>query len=123
MSNRSNLGSKQSYITSAIVLPRRIIALAGIGAATTCAQAAAASSNVFGIGVNSATIPLGGLLDVQIDGIAICVSGAAVAAGVPVISDSTGRCIIAAGTAGERIVGTTAEGCAAADTLVGVKLN
>lgn len=104
--------------SAAITTPNRFVKVSGN---RTIALASAATDNVIGVVRNKPAI--GEPADVAIDGEVIMEAGAAVVAGVDLMSDASGRAITGVAAAGaNRLLGTALEGAAAAGVLFSVLL-
>lgn len=91
--NNQNIQSLTGFASAAITR-RRFVRFTAANFVVT--QVAAATEVADGVATESqATV--GGALEVQTDGIALIEAGAAIAAGVGVSADATGRAILAAG--------------------------
>lgn len=117
----SNLILAKAFNASGAINPYRIVR---ITSADNVEQAAAVSHTL--IGVNSdLTIASGERVEIMTHGIAWVEAGAAIAVGLPVTSDASGRGVAAAPAAGvnNRIIGFALEAAVAAGDQIRVLLS
>ncbi|MCA3288229.1 MAG: DUF2190 family protein [Roseomonas sp.] len=117
----SNLILAKAFNASGAISPYRIVR---ITSADNVEQAAAVSHTL--IGVNSdLTIASGERVEIMTHGIAWVEAGAAIAVGLPVTSDASGRGVAAAPAAGtnNRIIGFALEAAVAAGDQIRVLLS
>jgi hypothetical protein len=117
----SNLILAKAFNASGAISPYRIVR---ITSADNVEQAAAVSHTL--IGVNSdLTVASGERVEIMTHGIAWVEAGAAIAVGLPVTSDASGRGVAAAPAAGtnNRIIGFALEAAVAAGDQIRVLLS
>lgn len=114
--NNQGISSVTGYASAAITR-RRFVSFTASN--FVCTQVAATSTVADGV-ATEAQATVGGALEVQTDGIALVEAGAAVAAGVQVGSDASGRAILAA--TGVVSHGKSLTAAAAAGEMIQVKL-
>jgi hypothetical protein len=117
----SNLILAKAFTAGAAIAPYRIVRLAS---ADTVEQAAAVANALIGVNTDL-TIVSGERVEVMLQGIAWVEAGAAIAAGLPVTTDSVGRAVAAAPAAGvnNRIIGFAMEAALAAGDQIRVLLS
>ena len=111
----------KSFTAGGAINAYRIVKFSG---AETVISAAAATDSLIGINADL-TVASGERADVLLEGIAFVEAGAVVALGAQVTSDSVGRCVAAAPTAGvnNRVIGIALESASAAGDVIRVLLS
>ena len=111
----------KAYVAGGAINPYRIVRITG---ADTVEQAAAVLNTLIGVNTDLPIVS-GERVEVMMQGIAWVEAGAAIAVGVPVTSDSSGRGIAAAPAAGanQRIIGFALEAAVAAGDQIRVLLS
>ena len=111
----------KAYVAGGAINPYRIVRITG---ADTVEQAAAVLNTLIGVNTDLPIVS-GERVEVMMQGIAWVEAGAAIAVGVPVTSDSSGRGIAAAPAAGanQRIIGFALDAAVAAGDQIRVLLS
>ncbi len=111
----------KAYVAGGAINPYRIVRITN---ADTVEQAAAVLNALIGVNTDLPIVS-GERVEVMMQGIAWVEAGAAIAVGVPVTSDSSGRGIAAAPAAGanQRIIGFALEAAVAAGDQIRVLLS
>ena len=111
----------KAYVAGGAINPYRIVR---ITSADTVEQAAAVLNTLIGVNTDLPIVS-GERVEVMMQGIAWVEAGAAIAVGVPVTSDSSGRGIAAAPAAGanQRIIGFALDAAVAAGDQIRVLLS
>lgn len=112
----------KSYVAEAAVLPYRVVKFGTADGQVV--QAAAATDASIGIADNLGQGTAGSRVDVAVDGIVEAEAGAAVARGVLVSVDSSGRVITATASAGAnvRVIGVAMSAAGAAGEIILVSI-
>lgn len=112
----------KSYVAEAAVLPYRVVKFGTADGQVV--QAAAATDASIGIADNLGQGTAGSRVDVAVDGIVEAEAGAAVARGVLVSVDSSGRVITASASAGAnvRVIGVAMSAAGAAGEIILVSI-
>jgi hypothetical protein len=111
----------KAYVAGGAINPYRIVRITN---ADTVEQAAAVLNTLIGVNTDLPIVS-GERVEVMMQGIAWVEAGAAIAVGVPVTSDSSGRGIAAAPAAGanQRIIGFALDAAVAAGDQIRVLLS